>query len=341
MVVMRKNYTAEEKAAVLRTSLTGLARALGYTPVRKGNYYSLKEMDSVMIKEDSIWFRNSRIHSGAMGGKGGTQIDFMLQFGNCSTVPEAVHEILNMNHLQIISEREIYVGSTVPSQLQLPEKATGYKRLYAYLCKLRKLSPEVVHYFTHEQAILYESKDHHNLVFLGKDKEGSVRYATLRGTSDVYGKKFKGDVRGSNKNYGVNIVNFNSSVVKVFESNIDCMSYIDLTGDTVSNKLILGMLNDRPLLTFLNEYNHIAEIDFCMDNDEPARNAVLGTDRRQIVNGIEVMVHIPGLIEKYSAAGYIVKDCPAETGKGKDYNENLQYYRENNPNHIIGIKELK
>lgn len=338
---MRKNYTLEEKEAALRTSLTGLARALGYTPVKKGNFYSLREMDSVMIKADSIWFRNSRIHAGATQGKGGTQIDFMLQFGNCSTVPEAVHEILSMNHIPVIREEDHLKKRIEPKKMTLPEKASGYRYLYDYLCKTRKISPEVVSYFTHDLGILYESKEHHNLVFLGKDKEGVIRYATQRGTSDIYGKVFKGDVKGNDKSYGVNIVNLDSPTVKVFEGCIDCMSYIDLTGDTVSNKVILSMLNDRPLLTFLQEHENIKEIEFCLDNDAPGRNAVLGTDEKKVINGEEVVKHNSGLLEKYAAAGYVVKNCPAEEGKGKDYNENLKYYRKYEPERITGIVSLK
>lgn len=332
---MYKNYTEDERNAALRTSLTGIAQALGYTPVRKGSFYSLREMDSVIIKNDAIWCRWSKIHAGEMEGRGGTQIDFMLQFGNCSSVPEAIHEILALNNIHVFREVELPKKESPVKEMVLPEKSEGYRYLYAYLCKTRKLSPDVVSYFTHDLGILYESKEHHNLVFLGKDKEGVVRYAMQRGTSDIYGRTFKGDVRGNDKSHGVNIVNEDSSVLKVFESSIDCMSYINLTGDIQSNKVVLGMLSDRPLATFLQENGHIKEICFCLDNDEPARNAVLGTDKKKMVNGKEVVVHQPGLMEKYREQGYAVKDCPAEVGKGKDYNENLKYYREHEPEKIM------
>lgn len=337
---MYTNYTEEERNAALRVSLTDLASALGYTPVRKGSFYSLKEMDSVMIKNDASWCRWSRMHSGAVDGKGGSQIDFMLQFGGCSTVPEAIHEILAMSHINVFREVKPEPKIAPPAQMILPEKSEGYKYLYAYLCQTRKLSPEVVSYFTHDLKILYESKEHHNLVFLGKDKAGEIKYAMQRGTSDIYGRIFKGDVKGNDKSHGVNIVNPSSEILKVFESSIDCMSYIDLTGDLESNKLVLGMLSDRPLLTFLEENPHIKEIWFCLDNDAPARAAVLGTDVKTLENGKEVVSHKRGLYEKYAVA-YKVRDCPAEDGKGKDYNENLKYYREKEPEKIRGIAPTK
>ena len=334
---MYTNYTTEERNAALRTSLTDLARALGYTPVKKGSYYSLREMDSVIIQNDASWCRWSKIRAGEIDGRGGTQIDFMLQFGGCSTVPEAIHEILAMNHIHVFREVTPFKKELEAKEMILPEKSEGYRYLYAYLCKTRKLSAEVVSYFTHDLGILYESKQYHNLVFLGKNKAGEVKYAMQRGTSDIYGRTFKGDVKGNDKSHGVNIVNESSEVLKVFESSIDCMSYIDLTGDVQSNKVVLGMLSDRPLITFLQEHGHIKEIWFCLDNDDPARAAVLGTDKKEVKNGQETTTHVPGLLEKYKELGFKVRDCPAESGKGKDYNENLKYYREKEPEKIIGM----
>ena len=57
---------------------------------------------------------------------------------------------------------------------------------------------------------------------------------------------------------------------------------------------------------------------------------------KEVVNGCEKLTHQPGLLEIYRDLGYIVKDCPAECGKGKDYNENLQYYRQYEPDKIKG-----
>lgn len=319
------NYTVEERDAALQTSLSGIAGLLGYTPVKRGRYYFLKEMDSVMIKNDRTWCRFSRIDAGASEGRGGTQIDFMMQFGDCDSVPEAIHKILEMNNIYVL-RAEPYEKFNSVTELRLPDAVEGkYSRLYAYLCKTRMLSAEVVSYFVHDLKILYESREHHNLVFLGRNKVGEVKYATQRGTCDMYGRSFKNDIIGSNKNYGVNVVNEKSEEVKVFESCIDCMSYIDIYGDYESNKVILGMLSDKPLMTFLDEYKNVKQIEFCLDNDEPARIAVLGVPEQG--KG--------GYKEKYEALGYVVIDSPAEAF-GKDYNENLKYYNEHIPEKLCG-----
>lgn len=162
---------------------------------------------------------------------------------------------------------------------------------------------------------------HHNLVFLGKDKEGVVRYATKRGTADIYGKKYRGDVAGNDKNYGINIVNTQSNEVKVFEANIDLMSYLDVTGDYWSNKLVLGMTADNPLIRFLKDHPYIKRICFCMDNDEAGRQAMFGKKA-----GKPDEKDKPGLLEKYAAQGYQTYTDIVPNGTGcKDWNEYLLY----------------
>ena len=42
-------YTNEEREKALEVSLTALASSLGYTPIRQGRHFSLKEMDSLVI----------------------------------------------------------------------------------------------------------------------------------------------------------------------------------------------------------------------------------------------------------------------------------------------------
>lgn len=189
-----------------------------------------------------------------------------------------------------------------------------YRRAYAYLIKTRGLSQQIVDHFVRDLKILYEEKEHHNLVFLGKDKDGNVRYATKRGTADIYGKKYKGDVAGNDKNYGINIVNEKSTELKVFEANIDLMSYMDLKGDFESNKLVLGMTADNPLVQFLKEHPYIKTITFCMDNDAAGMLAMFGNEEKI------------GLLKKYEQQGYKTDTDIVPQGIGcKDWNEYLIY----------------
>lgn len=307
-------YSLEDRENALEVSLTALAASLGYTPQRRGAHYFLKEMDSLVIYNDRTWNR----WSGKGNRTGGTQIDFVMEFGNVSSVPEAIQYLL-----QFKGDYRHVAQPVLPSadneaerakEMVLPPKNENYRRLYAYLIKTRGLSQEVVTDFVHKKLI-YEDAVHHNIVYCGYDPEGVARYAGLRGTADVYGKRFKMDVPGNDKNYGVNIVNKASGRLLVFEAVIDCMSYIDLYHDTTSNKLILGMVEDNPLVQFLKDYHHIDTICFCLDNDEAAHTALYGRkDERGNLTKV-------GLIKKYKDMGYMVDVFAPPIGK--DFNETL------------------
>ena len=216
--------------------------------------------------------------------------------------------------------------------MELPPKNNNFRRMYAYLIQTRGVSQEVVSDFVHRRLI-YEDSVHHNIVYCGMDPEGNIRYAGLRGTGDIYGKSFKMDVPGNNKNYGVNIVNKESDKLKVFESVIDCMSYIDMYKDNVSNKLILGMVEDNPLVQFLKDYSHIKSISFCLDNDEAAHIALYGR------HDTEGNITKQGLVEKYKEQGYSVRVEVPE--RGKDFNEMLKskLTDQQNEHHVLSEKE--
>ena len=315
-------YTPEDREKALSVSLTALAASFGFTPVRKGAHHSLKEMDSLIIYNDSSWNR----WSGKGNITGGSQIDFCLEFGHIGTVPEAIQYLLRFKGEQITATAAY---DSVRSQerdtdFKLPEKNGNQRRLYAYLIQTRGLSQEVVSDFV-RRKLIYEDAAHHNIVYCGYDPQGVVRYAGLRGTADIYGKKFKMDVPGNDKNYGVNIVNPDSDELKVFESVIDCMSYIDMYGDHESNKLVLGMVADNPLEQFLKDYGHIKNISFCLDNDAAGQKAVYGD--KNAANGKA------GLKEKYEARGFHVSVELPEAGK--DFNESLLKQKSVEPEQVF------
>lgn len=321
MILTNKNgqavlaYSEEEREKALRVSLTSVAKSLGYTPIRQGSHFSLKEMDSLVIYNDASWTRWSQ--KGSINS--GSQIDFVLEFGNVTSVPEAIN-FLNSFTGESIKEID-YSNQAASATLEkknmvLPPKENNPKRSYAYLIQTRGVSPETVSDFF-KKGLIYEDSLHHNIVYCGRDPEGIIKYAGMRGTADLYGKKFKCDVPGNDKNYGVNIVNPNSNKLKVFESVIDCMSYIDMTGDKESNKLVLGMVADNPLKQFLSDYSHIKEISFCLDNDEAGQKAIYGDPTAHQENRNK------GLFRIYAEKGFIVDaEVPPS---GKDWNEALIY----------------
>lgn len=312
--------TFEENIKIIKEmSLIEIAIDMGYHPVKIGKNYKLQEMDSLIIFNDRTWYRYSQ-------NIGGSQIDFVMKFGNCTTMKE-VFEYFGLSkeenkHIKIRLENKKENLKKDEKKFILPERSRTCTFLVKYLHNYRCLPMDVIKYFLN-LGLMYEEREHHNIVFLGRDIENRVRCATTRGIMDMYekGVKYRGDISGSDKNYGVNIINKNSKELRVFEAAIDCMSYIALSGDYTSNKLSLGMTSDKPLVQLLKDYSHIKKIIFSLDNDKAGRKAIFGEPEEKNEQGIVIKKSIIGYIDKYKKQGYETSVSFPEYGK--DYNECL------------------
>lgn len=314
MKIRIDRFTWEELEAAKNADLCQVAEELGYTVKRVGSFYTIKEMDSIRIYHRKSWCRFSKLYDNS--GKGGSTIDFLKEFAGLD-VKEAVAWLLDFigdtSFQERKQQREKPVVAleekkkTEKKPLVLPEPTGDNYFLYSYLQKKRAIRKEVIDFFVNT-GLLYEEKKYHNLVFLGKDIKGIVRFASMRGVFDRNGVVFKCDVAGSDKTYGFHIFRENSVQVVVMEAAIDVMSYIDLFPKEKHSFLALGMLSDAPLQTFLSEYPEIQKIQFCLDNDVAGRMA---TEK---------------LMKKYKELGYVVKDKPPPS-QYKDYNEWLQEKR--------------
>lgn len=301
---MQRRFTDEELAIAKSVDLTAVAARLGYTVQKIGRYHTIKEMDSIRIYNRSHWYRWSRPDD--KGNNGGSQIDFLRVFAGMD-IKEAVFWLLdfagyvaNDRAEPILLKHQVSQEEKAKKKFLLPQKSENNGRLYDYLMNTRMLSREVIDYFV-TKGLIYESQYYHDIVFMGNDRDGRTRFASLRGTDDT-GGSYKCDVAGNDKRYGFHVVNGDCSELVVFEAAIDLMSYMELFSDFETNKLALGMLSDAPLETFTKEYPHIRKIRFCLDNDNPGRKAA-GT-----------------LMKKYTEHGFETEDCPSPDAY-KDYNE--------------------
>lgn len=311
-----KRFTNEELDIAKSVDLVAVASSLGYTVRKIGRYYTLKEMDSIRIYNRTHWFRWS--HQYDKGNNGGSQIDFLrvfagmdfksatawlLDFAGYRRMENNTYEDkVSKDSIQKLKHQiEKQEKQDTPKKFILPNKSIDNSYLYSYLMEERGISKEIVDLFV-VNNLIYESRHYHNIVFVGNDFEGKARFASMRGVFDKEGKAFKCDVRGNDKRYGFNVANCLCDEVVVFEAAIDLMSYMDIYQDYDLNMVALGMISDAPLETFLEENKQIKSIRFCLDNDEPGRNAT------------------KVLLEKYKKLGYEVIDSPPPK-EYKDYNE--------------------
>lgn len=306
-------FTEDELAVAKAVDLVNLAESVGIPLRRKGSFYQIEGMSSAMIFDRKSWCRFSR-------GVGGSTIDFLMYFRDME-YKDAVNYLLdyagykktdilvNTDSKKFLEKLEGSHQKKEKAPFVLPDRAKECRRTFAYLIKQRKLSKKVIQFWL-KHDLMYESLDHHNIVFLGRDQEGVVKFASQRGTIDIYGKEpFKVDVEGNDKSYGVNLINPDSNELDVYEAAIDCMSDMDFRDDYETSILALGMLSDKPLAKLLEHEKQIKKINICLDNDLWGRKAAKKIGRKYVLAGYEVSVKLPPL--------------------GKDYNEFLKYEREN------------
>ena len=257
-----EEYTREQIQRADDTDLYVFLSGRGEQFKRCGKEYRWLRHDSVMINKNE-WYRFSQ-------NKGGHAIDFMKEFYGLSFA-EAVKELLgeegdsNNRTAKEDAGRQKVCPIPLPG-LELPERNENCEIARKYLIEQRKLSKQLVDQMI-EKGDIYESKNYHNVVFVGRDKEQNPRYAAMRGTDE---KRYRGDARGSEKIYGFGHIGTDEKLF-VFESPIDLLSYITAVPEEWEKHsyISLGGLSEKAMKRMYTEYPHIHSIYLCLDNDEP------------------------------------------------------------------------
>lgn len=259
-----EEYTREQLQRADDTDLYVFLSGRGEQFKRCGKEYRWLRHDSVMINKNE-WYRFSQ-------NKGGHASDFMKEFYGLSFA-EAVKELLgeegvgetNRRTAKEDAGRQKVCPIPLPG-LELPERNESCEIARKYLIEQRKLSEQLVDQMI-EKGDIYESKNYHNVVFVGRDKEQNPRYAAMRGTDE---NRYRGEARGSEKAYGFGHIGTDEKLF-VFESPIDLLSYITAVPEEWEKHsyISLGGLSEKAMKRMYTEYPHIHSIYLCLDNDEP------------------------------------------------------------------------
>lgn len=110
--------------------IADIAREMGFSVVKKGRYLSLKEHDSVIIDtERNCFWRNSRSGRGSSIGRGGSVIDFVVEFSTLDS-KEATRDLA-----QRLTGVSVTLSShKVPVQKQLMKKRNWNFQLLHNIC---------------------------------------------------------------------------------------------------------------------------------------------------------------------------------------------------------------
>ena len=248
-------YTQAQIDRANAVSLEDFLRTQGETLIKSGREYRWKEHDSLTVRGNK-WFRHSQ-------SKGGYPIDFVMEFYGKS-FPEAV-QLLTGESGEGQSE-----ASTAPhTAFHLPLHNRTADRAIQYLTESRGLNKTLVEAFLLSGDI-YEDAKRHNVVFVGRDRSGTPRYAHVRGTADP----FRQDIAGSDKSYPFHYEG-NGNQLFVFEAPIDLLSFICLYPQDWQTRsyLALGGVSGKALDRFLSERKDIRKVFLCLDSDTAGNEA--------------------------------------------------------------------
>lgn len=196
-------FTDEQKERANAVSIADILQKEHEEVERSGNEWRWKRHKSVTFRGNS-WYRHSQ-------QVGSHAIDFMQEFFGM-TYPEAVTYLLDGETGQVIHGGAQGLGRNAVSNsrkrqeqagkgqmamtgmsdrdekpvsrkerkiLVPPEKSDTMKRVYAYLMQKRHISRDILSFFA-RQGTLYESKEYHNTVFAGLDKDGNIRHVHIK-----------------------------------------------------------------------------------------------------------------------------------------------------------------
>lgn len=260
------------------------AEYMGFHVIKKGNYYTLEEHDSVIINPvTNRFFRNSRTEEYSKG----SVINFVMYFGEMdykSAIKELMMYIGNDRFKNTTLIKPVMREKPQKQMLLLPPHSGSRRRVYAYLNKVRKIDIFIIDYF-YKANLLYEDNNH-NCVFVSYDKNGKPDFACKRGTlSDV---PFKGDIPGSNYDYCFCLpeppkLDGVGKRLYVCEAVIDIMSLMTHFLQSGWSKMDLGSCHYQALSStqkymaifrYLELHPEVEEVYLALDNDKSGRECV-------------------------------------------------------------------
>jgi hypothetical protein len=228
-------------------------------PPKNGEYRTATHGSLVISNGQWYWNR---------GGFGGASaLDYLIKIRGVSFL-DAVEMVSGSRASSTLSVLPVEKMKPPPRPVfVLPESAVFPANAVSYL-QGRGISPEVINRCL-EAGILYESRKHQNVVFVGRDENGTARFACLRGTKD----DFKTDAPGSDKRYSFTLPakNPDSRHLTVFEAPVDLLSHAALQQrggwQWDGHRLSLGGTSPMALISFLERNPQIRRIVLHLDSD--------------------------------------------------------------------------
>ena len=220
-----------------------------------------------------------------IGGR--SALDYLIKVEGYSFL-EAAELIMSQASLQ--PPEILPAEKTKEKILLLPEPYRCCDYVVFYL-KSRGIDSDLIR-FCIRTGRLYESRNYHNAVFVGFDKNSIPRHANKRGIGR--GSTFKGNAASSMDEFAFHRIGKGKSLY-LFEAPIDMLSFISIHKENWKKHSYAAScsVSDRVLFQCLNDYPHIEKVYLCLDNDEPGQTAADRISTKLFAFGIESEILIP------------------------------------------------
>lgn len=254
-------FTEEQKRQANDVDLEAYLLRRGEKLLPSGREKRLASDRSITIRGNE-WFDHET-------QTGGHSVDF-LRIHYQMSFPEAVQELLGGHQGQMLPAAK--KKDVLPKPFALPPANSNMRRAFTYLIRQRHIDRDVLIEFVRAKLI-YEDADHHNVVFVGRDKSGTAKHAHMRSTNS-WGEPFRLNVEGCDPRCSFHYDGKDGSLF-VFEAPIDLLSYISLHPDRWREHSYVACCGTSaiPVITCLNRMTSPEEVVLCLDNDEAGHKA--------------------------------------------------------------------
>lgn len=273
-------FSDQQKAQAHQTDIVSLLKSQGETVKKSGSEYEWKDGSRKVTIRGNLWFHQyDRV--------GGDAIDFVRRFYN-KNYAETVEYLLGNGSGTLITSPPVVKE---PKPFELPPRNDNMRRVFAYLNITRGIDKEVLYAFIHRKMI-YESAKYHNVVFVGYDKDGNPRHASMRGTGSK--STYKGNAPNSRPEYSFHW-HGSSNRLYLFEAPIDMLSFISMHKENWKEKSYAAScsVSDRVLFQCIKDNPHIEKVYICFDNDAPGQTAAKRISKKLSNMGIQSEILIP------------------------------------------------
>ena len=322
---MKQDDFNELVQAARETDLVGYFQQSGYTVEKKGREFYVQEFPGLCIKpETNQWYS----HYTATGRTNNAVDCLTLVVG--LDFKQAIYELTGEDVTtkrssefpkkyapHFTSPPKHITANKEKKALVMPDPADNMRKLFAYLCKTRKIPAPIVEELVHA-GLLYQSAKFGNAVFVHQDAQGKAIGAEIQGTNSY--KRYKGMAAGTGES-AFRFMPFPSGInakplrAFLFESAIDLMSFYTFCADKHKMKdvLLVSMAGLKPTVPKQLAAEGVKIIS-CVDNDDAGRKF---EQENQFIRAGFVREHLDAL-------GF------------KDWNELLVFKSENPNTELLG-----